>query len=144
MSLNRACLHTPLVYSYKCQTPKPVVIYPPQHGLLKYTLPTDFIIKTWKLLATISGYIITHFLVEPLGGLDLWPLAGGGQSGTVQCSPVQVAWVFQGEFPSQHSQHQMAINGEDGKPLGWRTSVSCTYIYMYVPSCGYYYVIWVY
>jgi len=28
MSLNWACLHTPLVYSYKCQTPKPVVLYP--------------------------------------------------------------------------------------------------------------------
>lgn len=32
MSLNRACLHTLLVYSYKCQTPKPVVLYPHNMG----------------------------------------------------------------------------------------------------------------
>ena len=36
MSLNRACLHTPLVYSYKCQTPKPVVL--PYSGKIWRTL----------------------------------------------------------------------------------------------------------
>ena len=57
MSLNRACLHTPLVYSYKCQTPKQL-----------YCTPTTCAIKIYftnrfyhKGLEVISYNIRLHY-----------------------------------------------------------------------------------